>query len=202
MQVDVVTLFPELFEAFLTVGMVGRAVASGALAVRRASPRAFGIGRHRSVDDTPYGGGSGMVMRVDCIVACLEALDRSATVPAGDATDDAAVEPGPAPPPPHRVLLTPQGAPFRQAKAHELAARPRVVLVAGRYEGFDERVRAHVDEELSLGDFVMTGGEIAAMAVVDACARLLPGVLGNASSAEHESHSVALDGLLEYPQYT
>ncbi|XXX71847.1 tRNA (guanosine(37)-N1)-methyltransferase TrmD [Sorangium sp. So ce134] len=199
MRIDVVTLFPELFEGFFAIGMVGRALASGALAVRTRSPREFGLGRHRSVDDTPYGGGSGMVMRVDCIVRCLEALDEAAAEGA---------PPGEAAAPPahaqraHRVLLTPQGQPFRQEKAIALAARPAVALVCGRYEGFDERVRAFVDEEISLGDFVMTGGEVAAMAVIDACVRLLPGVLGNAVSAEHESHSPAMSGLLEYPQYT
>jgi tRNA (guanine37-N1)-methyltransferase len=185
---DVVTLFPELFDAFLATSMVGRAVGSGALRVRRASPRTHGKGKHRSVDDTPYGGGSGMLMRVDCLVDCLEALDQP--VPGEDV------------PPPRRVLLTPQGVPFRQAKAIELAARQRVVLVCGRYEGFDERVRSFVDEELSLGDFVLTGGEVAAMAVIDACARLLPGVLGNPASQGRESHAPALGGLLEYPQYT
>ncbi|WP_437901511.1 tRNA (guanosine(37)-N1)-methyltransferase TrmD [Sorangium sp. So ce124] len=204
MRIDVVTLFPELFEGFLAIGMVGRALASGALAVRTRSPREFGIGRHRSVDDTPYGGGSGMVMRVDCIVRCMEALDEAAAE--GDATNPPpeAEAGGASVPLPraHRVLLTPQGQPFRQEKAIELAARPAVALVCGRYEGFDERVRAFVDEEISLGDFVMTGGEVAAMAVIDACVRLLPGVLGNAVSAEHESHSPALSGLLEYPQYT
>jgi tRNA (guanine37-N1)-methyltransferase len=187
-RVDVVTLFPELFGPFLATSMVGRAVGTGALEVRLRSPRDFGIGRHKSVDDTPYGGGSGMVMRVDCIVDCLESLDADA--PAGAA--------GRA----HRVLLTPQGAPFCQAKAHELVARPAVALVCGRYEGFDERARAFVDEEISLGDFVLTGGEVAAMAIVDACARLLPGVLGNADSAMHESHSPSLGGRLEWPQYT
>lgn len=185
MRFDLVTLFPEMFRELLAVGMVGRAVASGALTVRTKSPREFGLGKHRSVDDTPYGGGSGMVMRVDCIVAALEALDAEVEGPRA-----------------HRVLLTPQGAPFTQAKAQELAGRPAVALVCGRYEGFDERVRGFVDEEISLGDFVLTGGEIAAMAVVDACARLLPGVLGNEASAEHESHSPAMGGLLEYPQYT
>jgi tRNA (guanine37-N1)-methyltransferase len=187
MRIDVVTLFPELFQPFLTTGMVGRAVASGALVVRLSNLREFGLGRHKSVDDTPYGGGSGMVMRVDCIVACLEALD------AGEE------EGGPRP---HRVLLCPQGAPFHQRAAARLGARERVVLVCGRYEGFDERVRGFVDEELSLGDFVLSGGEVAAMTIIDACSRLLPGVLGNASSTEHESHSEALGGLLEYPQYT
>lgn len=203
MRIDVVTLFPELFEGFLAIGMVGRALASGTLAVRTRSPREFGLGRHRSVDDTPYGGGSGMVMRVDCIVRCLEALDEAPAEgePASAPSGGEAAPKGPAQRA-HRVLLTPQGRPFRQEKAIELAARPAVALVCGRYEGFDERVRAFVDEEISLGDFVMTGGEVAAMAVIDACVRLLPGVLGNAGSAEHESHSPALSGLLEYPQYT
>jgi tRNA (guanine37-N1)-methyltransferase len=184
MRVDVVTLFPELFQPFLSLGMVGRAVQGGALDVRLASLREHGLGRHKSVDDTPYGGGSGMVMRVDCIVACLEALDAEEAAPA------------------HRVLLCPQGAVFRQSAAAALAGRPRIALVCGRYEGFDERVRSFVHEELSLGDFVLSGGEVAAMTVIDACSRLLPGVLGNASSAERESHSEALGGLLEYPQFT
>ncbi|MGK3962218.1 tRNA (guanosine(37)-N1)-methyltransferase TrmD [Sorangium sp. So ce118] len=220
MRIAVVTLFPELFQGFLAIGMVGRALASRAASVQMRSPREFGLGRHRSVDDTPYGGGSGMVMRVDCIVRCMEALDEAAAAgEPGSAPPGAASAEAPVPAPAeasvpasversgpaqraHRILLTPQGQPFRQAKAIELAARPAIALVCGRYEGFDERVRAFVDEEISLGDFVMTGGEVAAMAVIDACVRLLPGVLGNAGSAEHESHSPALAGLLEYPQYT
>ncbi|WP_437738689.1 tRNA (guanosine(37)-N1)-methyltransferase TrmD [Sorangium sp. So ce1335] len=210
MRIAVVTLFPELFQGFLAIGMVGRALASGAITVQMRSPREFGLGRHRSVDDTPYGGGSGMVMRVDCIVRCMEALDEAAadgepaSAPAGSETEAPQGPAQPAQPAQraHRILLTPQGQPFRQEKAIELAARPSIALVCGRYEGFDERVRAFVDEEISLGDFVMTGGEVAAMAVIDACVRLLPGVLGNAGSAEHESHSPALAGLLEYPQYT
>jgi tRNA (guanine37-N1)-methyltransferase len=197
MRVEVVTLFPELFESFLATSMVGRAVSSGALTVRLENLRAFGIGRHRNVDDTPYGGGSGMVMRVDCLLNCLDALDREFAGVTETPDADA-----PAAPRAHRVLLCPQGAPLGQRKVIELASRPRVALVCGRYEGFDDRIRAFVDEELSLGDFVMTGGEIAAMAVIDACARLLPGVLGNASSAESESHSPAMGGLLEYPQFT
>ena len=183
MRVDVVTLFPELFETFAKTSFVGRAVDSGALVLRFRSPRDFGLGKHKSVDDTPYGGGSGMVMRVDVMVACLESLDD--------------VEPKA-----KRVLLTPQGAPFDQAKAIALAGEPAIMLICGRYEGFDERVRAHVSEEISLGDFVMTGGEVAAMAVIEATVRLLPGVLGNASSTHEESHSPGNDGLLEYPQYT
>ena len=187
MRIDVVTLFPELFDPLIAVGMVGRAVTTGALLVRRKSPRDFGLGRHRSVDDTPYGGGSGMVMRVDCLVDCLEAFDAE---PAADGRRA------------HRVLLCPQGRPFSQSKAKDLVDRGAIALICGRYEGFDDRVRAFVDEEVSLGDFVLSGGEVAAMAVIDTCSRLLPGVLGNAASAEHESHSPALGGLLEYPQYT
>jgi tRNA (guanine37-N1)-methyltransferase len=198
MRFEVVTLFPELFDGFLATSIVGRAVAAKALRVLCKSPREFGIGRHRNVDDTPYGGGSGMVMRVDCIVSCLEALDAEAAAE-GLVEGAAPVE---SPPRAHRILMTPQGAPLDQARVQEIAARPRVALICGRYEGFDERVRASVDEEVSLGDFVLTGGEIAAMAVIDACSRLLPGVLGNADSSVSESHSPAMDGLLEYPQYT
>lgn len=183
MRVELVTLFPELFERFFATSMVGRAVEGGQLVVRTKSPREFGHGVHRSVDDTPYGGGSGMVMRVDCLVATFEALDQEA----GDG------------PKARRILMTPQGKPFCQADAARLAGEPAIMLVCGRYEGFDERARAYADEELSLGDFVMTGGEVAAMAVIEAVSRLLPGVLGNADSAREESHQ---NGRLEYAQYT
>jgi len=183
-RIDVVTLFPELFEAFARVSFVGRAVSTGAAKLRFKSPRDHGLGNHRSVDDTPYGGGSGMVMRVDVLVEALEALEK-------DGADEARA---------HRVLLTPQGARFSQAHAKRFAGMNALALVCGRYEGFDERVRHFVDEEVSLGDFVMTGGEVAAMAVIEATVRLLPGVLGNAASVEEESHGD--DGLLEYPQYT
>ena len=186
MRVDVVTLFPDMFDGFLATSFVGRAIEGGRLVVRRRSPRDFGLGKHRSVDDTPYGGGSGMVMRVDVLVAAMESLDADAPMQV----------------PARRVLLTPQGRVLDQEKVQELASRDAVMLVCGRYEGFDERVRAHVDEELSLGDFVMTGGEVAAMAVVDACSRLLPGVLGNEASTIDESHSPDTGGLLEYPHYT
>jgi tRNA (guanine37-N1)-methyltransferase len=186
MRVDLVTLFPEMFQGFLATSFVARAVEGGQLAVRLRSPRDFGLGKHKSVDDTPYGGGSGMVMRVDVLAAAMESLDADA--PEGLAA--------------HRVLLTPQGRVLDQSKVHELAARDAVMLVCGRYEGFDERVRAHVHEEVSLGDFVMTGGEVAAMAIIDACARLLPGVLGNEASTLDESHSRETGGLLEYPHYT
>ena len=232
MRIDVITLFPELFEPFVRTSFMGRATIQGAARFRFKSPRDHGLGRHRSVDDTPYGGGSGMVMRVDVLVATLEALDLpvEATTGAREAekqdeaeklrgSDEANVEPPSepqtelrsdlslddprdvsAPPRGHRVLLTPQGAPFTQGHAKRFATLEALTLVCGRYEGFDERVRLHVDEEVSLGDFVMTGGEVAAMAVIEATVRLLPGVLGNASSVEEESHGD--DGLLEYAQYT
>jgi tRNA (guanine37-N1)-methyltransferase len=185
-RVDVVTLFPELFDTFSKTSFVGRAASGGQLELRLRSPRDFGLGKHKSVDDTPYGGGSGMVMRVDVMVACMEALDAEA---------EAAGKPRA-----HRVLLTPQGRPFAQPSAARFATLPAIMLVCGRYEGFDERIRHFVDEELSLGDFVMTGGEIAAMAVIEAAVRLIPGVLGNEDSTREESHGE--EGLLEYPQYT
>lgn len=186
MRVEIVTLFPELFEAFLRTSFVGKATLGGQLETRLRSPREFGLGKHRSVDDTPYGGGSGMVMRADVLVACMEALDADAEKK-GE-------------PRAHRILLTPQGKPFVQSTAAALSAVSAMMLICGRYEGFDERIRDYVDEEISLGDFVMTGGEVAAMAVVEATVRLLPGVLGNEDSVREESHGEA--GLLEYPQYT
>jgi tRNA (guanine37-N1)-methyltransferase len=185
MRIDLVTLFPELFETFLATSLVARAVKSGELMVRFRSPREHGLGRHRSVDDTPYGGGSGMVMRVDVVTLCMEALDAQA---------DANGEPRA-----RRILLTPQGQPFTQRTAARLVKEQALMLVSGRYEGFDERLRDFVAEEISLGDFVMTGGEVAAMAIIEATVRLIPGVLGNAESTREESHA---EGLLEYPQYT
>lgn len=179
MKITVVTLFPELFDTFAKTSFIGRAIDSGALELAFVTLREFGLGKHKSVDDTPYGGGSGMVMRVDVLVAAMESLPSS-----------------------RRVLLTPQGRPFDQSKAIALAKEESVTLVCGRYEGFDERIRKYVDEEISLGDFVMTGGEVAAMAITESIVRLLPGVLGNAESTHEESHSPGNDGLLEYPQYT
>lgn len=184
LRVGIVTLFPELFETFLQTSLVGKAVQSGLVETRLFQLREQGLGNHRSVDDTPYGGGSGMVLRVDCVVSAIEAAELEL---GGRA---------------HRVLLTPQGAPFRADRARRLAERGALLLVCGRYEGFDERVRAYVDEELSLGDFVLTGGEIPAMAVIEATVRFLPGVLGNQTSTAEESFSEAMAGGLEYPQYT
>ena len=185
MRFAIVTLFPELFQSFLDISFVGRARASGSLHVHLEELREHGLGKHRSVDDTPYGGGSGMVMRCDCVLSAIEHAERELGCERS-----------------HRVLLTPQGRPFAQGIASELVAHPNVTLICGRYEGFDERVRAFVDAEVSLGDFVLTGGEIPAMAVIEACVRLIPGVLGNADSPREESFSEEWEGLLEYPHYT
>jgi tRNA (guanine37-N1)-methyltransferase len=183
-HVGIITLFPELFGSFLETSFVGRAREGGQLVVHLEHLREHGLGKHRSVDDTPYGGGSGMVMRVDCVVAALENAEQAL---GGRA---------------RRVLMTPQGRPFRQADAVQLSVEERVLFVCGRYEGFDERVRSFMDDELSLGDFVLTGGEVPAMAIIEAAVRLIPGVLGNAESAREESFSQACGGVLEYPQYT
>jgi tRNA (guanine37-N1)-methyltransferase len=186
MQVAIVTLFPELCVPFFATSLMGRATEGGVVSVHYEDLRRHGLGKHLSVDDTPYGGGSGMVMRPDCTVAAMDA-----------ACD--ALGPGQ---PVHRILLTPQGKRFTQEDARRLAEKPRLCLTCGRYEGFDERVRSFVDEELSLGDFVVTGGEVPAMCLLEAVIRLLPGVLGNGDSAREESFSEACGGLLEYPHYT
>jgi tRNA (guanine37-N1)-methyltransferase len=177
---ELVTLFPELFDEILGASLLGKAIASGIVAVHRTNLRDFGIGRHRSVDDTPYGGGPGMILRVEPIAAALDAI---------------VVARGPS----RRVLLSPQGARLDQRKVVDLAAAGRVTLICGRYEGFDERVTSHVDEQLSIGDFVLAGGELAAAVVIEAVARLIPGVLGCGMSAADESFS---HQRLEYPQWT
>lgn len=182
MQVQVVSLFPEMVATIGDYGVVGRAVERGLLSLGFCNPRDFTDDAHRTVDDRPYGGGPGMVMKFEplagAIAAAREALPRGGPV----------------------ICLTPQGRLFDQAMAGRLAALPGMVLVAGRYEGIDERlIDAAVDEEVSLGDFVLSGGEIPAMAVIDAVARLLPGVLGDAASAEQDSF---MQGLLDCPHFT
>ncbi len=184
MDVHVVALFPEILDSFARASIVGRAVEQGIVRFHSHQVRDYATNKHRTVDDAPYGGGSGMVMMAPPVVAAIEAL------PVDPATGAR----------PRTILMCPQGRVFTQRVARELANHPALAFVCGRYEGFDERIRAHVDEELSLGDFVLTGGEPAAMAVIDAVVRLLPGVLGNAESAVSESHGE--DETLEYPQYT
>lgn len=183
-RIAIVTLFPELFQAFRETSFVGRGGRAGLVELICVDLREFGLGKHRSVDDTPYGGGSGMVMRVDCVIQAIEAAEERL----GGRS--------------HRVLMTPQGQRLTAHVAREFSSHPRWVLVCGRYEGFDERTRHFVDQEISLGDFVLTGGEIAAMALVEAAIRFVPGVLGNEHSVAEESFSPELSGGLEYPQYT
>ena len=172
----VVTLLPEAFPGVLGLSLTGRALEAGLWRLETVALRDFGAGRHRNVDDTPAGGGAGMVLRADVLGAALEGV------------------PGP------YVYLSPRGQRFDQAMARDLAAGPGVTLICGRFEGLDQRAIDHFGlQEVSLGDFVLTGGEIAAQALIDATVRLIPRVLGNQASTEEESFS---DGLLEHPQYT
>jgi len=182
MQVTVVTLFPQMLDAIERCGMTSRALAQGALVLERVNPRDFATDRHRSVDDRPYGGGPGMVMTVEPLRRTI----RAAKERLGAGT--------------HTVFLSPQGRVVDQAVVAELAARERLILVCGRYEGVDERlIELEVDEELSIGDYVLSGGELPAMVLIEAMVRLLPGVLGHEGSAEEDSFS---DGLLDCPHYS
>ena len=180
-RATVVTLFPELFPGPLAASLAGDALTHGLWALETIAVRDFGLGRHRTVDDTPAGGGAGMVMRADVLGPAL----------------DAAITANPQAP---RIYLSPRGQPLTQAIARELATGPGAILLAGRFEGIDQRViEARQLREISIGDFVLSGGEIAAMALIDAVVRLLPGVMGKAASLLEESFE---QGLLEYPHYT
>lgn len=198
----VLTLFPEMFPGPLGYSLIGRALEKGIWSLKTLDFRAFARDKHRSVDDTPAGGGPGLVMRADIVSAAIRAglsefdgAASSSDFPSAGADADA-----PAPP---VLCLSPRGRPFDQAMAHRLAAGPGVVLVCGRFEGIDARaLEAHDVEEISVGDAVLTGGEIPAMAVLDAVVRLLPGCIGDPASLEEESFSSGLSGLLEHPQYT
>ena len=181
MQFDIVTIFPAMVEQALEVGVVGRAIERGTLDVSIHDLRAFTSDRHRVVDDVPYGGGPGMVLKPEPLFGALEAIARDGGAAA-------------------RVILTsPQGTPFTQDVAQRLSRLPRLALLCGRYEGVDERVRARVVEELSIGDYVLSGRELAALVIVDAVARLVPGVVGDEQSVLDDSFS---RGLLDFPQYT
>ncbi len=183
MRFVVLTIFPELFPAFWGHGIIGRAMAAGQIQGETVNPRDFAIDRHRTVDDRPYGGGCGMVMKPEPLVAAIRSMERRI-------------------PDARTALMSPRGIPFSQAVARELAASPRssLILVCGRYEGVDERVsEAEIDIEISIGDYVLTGGELAAMVVIDAVTRLLPEVLGGAESAAADSFA---GDRLEHPHFT
>ncbi|PKN32740.1 MAG: tRNA (guanosine(37)-N1)-methyltransferase TrmD [Deltaproteobacteria bacterium HGW-Deltaproteobacteria-19] len=181
LRFDILSIFPEMFRSPFDASLIGKAREKGKIEIHLHDIRDYAEGRHRMTDDYPYGGGGGMVMKVEPVARALEAVvpDR----------DGAIV-----------VLLTPQGEPLRQGLVEELASWPRVVMICGHYEGVDERIRSHLaDREVSIGDYILTGGELAAMVLVDAVSRLVPGVLGNSGSPVADSFST---GLLEYPQYT
>jgi tRNA (guanine37-N1)-methyltransferase len=225
-RIDVLTLFPDWFHGPLTESLLGRAIAEGALDVRVHDLRDWATDRHRTVDDTPYGGGAGMVMRADVVVAAAEAVWNDLPPPAphapprsgspdasaqaqAESSSEVDVEWAHDPATlryvaggarPRTLLLTPRGRPFTQSLAAELAASERFVLVCGRYEGIDERAHELVaTDEVSIGDYVLFGGEVAAAVVIEAVTRLVEGVVGNQTSPRDESFA---DGMLEYPQYT
>lgn len=202
MRIDILTIFPAWFEGPLATSLLARSATQGALDLRVHDLRDWTTDRHRSVDDAPYGGGAGMVMRADVWFAAAESvwndLPPEATVGRDAAPDGVAHQVGGTRP--RTVLLTPRGRPLTQALAEELATEPRLVLLCGRYEGIDERVHdAVATDEVSIGDYVLLGGEVAAAVVIETVARLVPGVVGNAGSTADESFT---SGLLEYPQYT
>lgn len=180
MRVDIVTLLPGIFDNVFAESVLGSAVRNGLIEIALHNFRDYGDGRHRTVDDTPFGGGPGMLLKPGPLVNCLDDV-RSAAQPAPV------------------IGLTPQGLKFDQQVARQLAGFSRIILVCGRYEGFDERIISEFDLQLSIGDYVLTGGEIAAMAVVDAVSRMIPGTVGRQESVEQDSF---FDGLLDHPQYT
>ena len=179
MQIDILTLFPEMFDGVLNASILGRAQASGVLTIRTHNIRDYADNKHRKTDDYPFGGGAGLVMMAQPIFDCMEAVCGGET--------------------PHRILLTPRGKLLTSERARELSGLDRLVLLCGHYEGVDERVNTIIDEEISVGDYVLTGGELPAMVLVDCLSRFIPGVLGSEDSTSEESHT---NGLLEYPQYT
>ena len=181
MRFEVITLFPDLFTSFLSESLIAKAIESKVVSVRLTTPRDFTTDRHRTADDRPYGGGPGMVLKPEPMAAAIEAVSKRR-------------------PKPWRVFLSPSGARLTQAKVRELSQKKSLALICGRYEGLDQRViDLMVDEEISIGDYVVNGGEVPAMVLIEAVARLLPGFMGKMESAEEESHS---GGLLEYPHYT
>jgi tRNA (guanine37-N1)-methyltransferase len=185
MRIDILTLFPGMFSGPLTESIIQRAQEQKLLELRLHDLRRWGIGNYKQVDDSPYGGGAGMVMRPDVVVPAIEEISAEEKKR------------------PHRIYLTPTGRRLTQSRVEQLARKPWLLLVAGHYEGIDQRIADDwIDEELSIGDYVLTGGELPAMVLIDAIARQIPGVLGREESAVEESFSKALARKREYPQYT
>lgn len=180
LSVDVISIFPEMFDSALRISITGRALSKGALVLRTHDLRDHTSDKHRSVDDTPYGGGSGMVMLVEPMLRAIQSIEATH---------------GPA----RKIVFSPTGKLLKQSLVRELAHEQRLLFLCGRYEGLDERIYQYVDDEISIGDFVLTGGELPAMVLIDTLSRLLPGVLHNEHSAQDESFE---NGLLEYPQYS
>ncbi len=183
MKIDIITLFPDMFQGPFDMSMLWKAKERGLVEINFHDLRQFGLGPRRQVDDTPYGGGDGMLLRPEPVFAAVEASKVK--------SQKSKV-----------IILSPQGQQFNQSTAQELATQENLILIAGHYEGFDERILSLADYELSIGDYVLTGGELPAMVVVDTVVRLIPGVLGGEASAHDESFSASVNGLLEYPQYT
>lgn len=183
MRIDIITLFPDMFTGPLSESILKRAIAAGKVEIHLHQLRDYATDKHGTVDDTPYGGGAGMVLKVDVMDAALSAVKAA----------------GPADTTPYVIAMTAQGRVFKQSIARELVEKNWTIILCGHYEGFDERILSFVDNEISLGDFVLTGGELPAAVVTDAIVRLLPGVLGKEASHQDESHE---NGLLEYPHYT
>lgn len=179
MRIDVLTLFPEMIQPVISQSIIGRAIMEKKLTVNVIDFRAYSTDKHRKVDDYPYGGGAGMVLKVEPVVRALRAIDHHESA--------------------LKLLMTPQGKRYEQSDAKRFSTSSHVIILCGHYEGFDERIREYFDEEISIGDFVMTGGEVAALAVIDSTIRLIPGILNKQASYEEDSFT---DGLLEYPHYT
>jgi tRNA (guanine37-N1)-methyltransferase len=187
MKINIITLFPEMFNGAFSESIIKRAIAKEVVNIKLVNLRDFATDKRKTVDDTPYGGGAGMVLKPEVMDSALQSIVEK----------DGGIH--------HIVLLTPQGKRYNQAQAQKLAKYDNLILICGHYEGFDERIREHmVDEQISIGDFVLSGGEIPAMAIVDSVVRLLPNALGGEQSTEEESFSIEHDGkkLIEYPHYT
>ena len=182
MRIDILTIFPEMFPSVLGTSMLGRAAANGILDFHVHNIRDYSLNKHHNTDDYPYGGGAGMVMMAQPIMDCIDAVSGECVVR------------------PRRILMTPRGRTLSTELARELSGEDRLLILAGHYEGIDERVMELIDDEISVGDYVLTGGELPALVLIDCLSRFVPGVLGSSESAEDESFSCS--GLLEYPQYT